>query len=31
VNEDGLNEMAKKLLEKYLDVFPAKLPSIPPT
>jgi len=30
VNEDGLNEMAKKLLEKYSNVFPAKLHSLPP-
>jgi hypothetical protein len=26
-----MNEMVGKLLEKSLDVFPAKLPSLPPT
>jgi hypothetical protein len=31
MNEDGLNEMVGKFLEKYLDVFLAKLPSLPPT
>ncbi len=31
VNEDGSNELVGKLLEKYSNVFHAKVPSLPPT
>jgi hypothetical protein len=31
MNEDGLNEMVGKFLEKYLHVFLTKLPNLPPT
>jgi hypothetical protein len=31
MNEDGLNEMVGKFLEKYSNVFLARLPRLPPT
>jgi len=31
VNGNGMNEMTRKVLEEYLDVFLANLPSLPPT
>jgi hypothetical protein len=31
VNENGLNEMVGKLLEKYFNVFLINLPILPPT
>jgi len=30
VNGNGTNEMVRKLLEEYLDVFPSNLPGLPP-
>ncbi len=31
VNENGLNEIVGKILEKYFNVFLVELPSLPPT